>query len=100
LFVLLSPVGPYYPTGFKPVSLYADPNNVRAWPGGTGGYKMGCNYAVSIMPAMEASQMGYQQILWLLDDYVTEVGTMNVFVFWKNEKGKYLLVSCASMSAL
>jgi branched-chain amino acid aminotransferase len=26
-------------------------------------------------------------VLWLLHDYVTEVGTMNFFVFWKNEDG-------------
>ena len=41
LFVLTGPVGPYYPTGFKPVSLLADPQYVRAWEGGCGGYKMG-----------------------------------------------------------
>ena len=34
LFAILSPVGPYYPEGFKPIRVYADPHNVRAWPGG------------------------------------------------------------------
>jgi branched-subunit amino acid aminotransferase/4-amino-4-deoxychorismate lyase len=28
---------------------------------------------------------GCDQALWLLHDYVTEVGTMNFFLFWKNE---------------
>ena len=41
LFALLSPVGPYYATGFKPVKLYADPVHIRAWPGGTGDSKIG-----------------------------------------------------------
>ena len=41
LYAVLSPVGPYFPGGMKPVSLYADPHYVRAWPGGTGGYKVG-----------------------------------------------------------
>lgn len=41
LFVLIGPVGPYFPTGFKPVTLLADPKYVRAWPGGCGAYKMG-----------------------------------------------------------
>jgi len=41
LFVLLGPVGPYYLTGMAPVKLLADPKFVRAWPGGSGGYKMG-----------------------------------------------------------
>lgn len=34
LFVILSPVGPYYPNGFKPVSLYGTTEYVRAAPGG------------------------------------------------------------------
>ena len=34
LFVILSPCGPYFSTGIKPVNLMADPNYVRAWPGG------------------------------------------------------------------
>jgi hypothetical protein len=34
------PAGPYYPTGFKPVSLLATSHYVRAGPGGTGGYKV------------------------------------------------------------
>lgn len=41
LYALLSPVGPYFPSGMKPVTLYADTHYVRAWPGGTGGYKVG-----------------------------------------------------------
>jgi branched-chain amino acid aminotransferase len=40
-FTILSPVGPYFPSGFKPVKLLADDVNVRAYPGGTGGYKLG-----------------------------------------------------------
>ena len=32
-------------------------------------------------------------MLWLLHDYVTEVGTMNFFVFWINENGEKELVT-------
>jgi branched-chain amino acid aminotransferase len=32
-------------------------------------------------------------VLWLLHDYVTEVGTMNLFVFWKNEDGEDELIT-------
>ena len=31
-FVVLSPVGPYYPRGFMPVKLFCDTQIVRAWP--------------------------------------------------------------------
>ncbi len=95
LFVILSPVGPYYPTGFKPVKLWSDEVNVRAWPGGTGGNKLGSNYAGTILPQAEAAARGYQQILWLFgpDHQITEVGSMNMFVFLVNEKGERELVT-------
>ena len=35
LYVICSPVGPYYPDGFKPVALYGTTEYVRASPGGT-----------------------------------------------------------------
>lgn len=41
LFVVCCPVGPYYKTGFAAVSIHAEEKFVRAWPGGTGAYKIG-----------------------------------------------------------
>ena len=40
LYVISSPVGPYYKSGFAPVRLTADSPYVRAWPGGTGNSKV------------------------------------------------------------
>jgi branched-chain amino acid aminotransferase len=90
LFVIASPVGPYYRTGFNPVSLYADKENKRAWPGGVGSFKVGGNYGPTIAPAKEAMEKGYNQILWMWgdDDEVTECGAMNLFFVIKNEEGK------------
>jgi hypothetical protein len=51
------------------------------------------NYAPGILPALEASQKGYQQILWLNGDNITEVGTMNLFGFWKNKNGDKELIT-------
>ena len=48
LFVILSPVGPYFAGGLKPVNLLADPRYVRAWQGGCGYVKMGSNYAPTL----------------------------------------------------
>ncbi|KAM7223986.1 branched-chain amino acid aminotransferase II [Rhypophila decipiens] len=88
LYVIASPVGPYYPTGFKAVSLEATDYAVRAWPGGVGDKKLGANYAPCIVPQREAMSRGFQQNLWLFgeEEYVTEVGTMNFFVAVKNKK--------------
>ncbi|KAL4740176.1 aminotransferase [Aspergillus similis] len=96
LFVIASPVGPYYPTGFKAISLEATDYAVRAWPGGVGDKKLGANYAPCIVPQLEAASRGFQQNLWLFgeEEYVTEVGTMNLFIALKNkETGKKELVT-------
>lgn len=96
LFVIASPVGPYYPTGFKAVSLEATDYAVRAWPGGVGDKKLGANYAPCIVPQLEAAKRGFHQNLWLFgeEEYVTEVGTMNMFVALKNkETGQKELVT-------
>ncbi|CAI6097914.1 hypothetical protein V2G26_009084 [Clonostachys chloroleuca] len=88
LYVIASPVGPYYPTGFKAVSLEATDYAVRAWPGGVGDKKLGANYAPCIVPQLEASSRGHQQNLWLFgeEQFVTEVGTMNMFAAIKDKK--------------
>ncbi|KAG8734434.1 hypothetical protein FRC10_011745 [Ceratobasidium sp. 414] len=74
LFVICSPVGPYYKNGFKPVRLLATTEYIRAAPRGTGGYKLGANYAPGVVPQVLAAKQGYDQILWLLgeEDYLTE----------------------------
>jgi branched-chain amino acid aminotransferase len=102
LYVLTGPVGPYFPTGFKPVSLMADPQYVRAWKGGSGGYKMGANYAPTIAVQKEALKHNCQQVLWLFgpDHEVTEVGTMNFFAFWLNEAGERELVTAPLSTGL
>ncbi|KAK7511652.1 aminotransferase [Phyllosticta citriasiana] len=88
LYVIASPVGPYYPTGFKAVSLEATDYAVRAWPGGVGDKKLGANYAPCIVPQMQAASRGFHQNLWLFgeEEYVTEVGTMNLFAAIKNKE--------------
>lgn len=95
LYMIASPVGPYYSTGFKAVSLEATDYAVRAWPGGVGNKKLGANYAPCVKPQLEAAKKGYQQNLWLFGEegYVTEVGTMNVFFVFKNSDGKKELVT-------
>ncbi|CDQ83932.1 unnamed protein product [Oncorhynchus mykiss] len=84
LYVILSPVGPFFSTGAKP---RRDWRLVR---GGTGDCKMGGNYGASIYAQHEAVDYGCQQVLWLYGDdhQITEVGTMNMFLFWNNEKGE------------
>lgn len=95
LYVLASPTGPYFPTGFKPVSLLADPKYVRAFPGGAGNVKVGSNYGPTIYVGIEANKKGCQQVLWLFgeEEYLTEAGTMNMFLVLKNKNGETELIT-------
>ncbi|KAG2053901.1 branched-chain amino acid aminotransferase II [Suillus hirtellus] len=84
LYVIASPAGPYFA---KPISLLAVSENVRAWPGGTGGHKVAGNYSPGFLPQRTAAEKGYDQILWLFGDdrRVTEAGVMNFFVVVKRD---------------
>jgi branched-chain amino acid aminotransferase len=82
-FVIISPVGPYYPAGFEPLKIWVEDRYVRAAPGGLGSVKAAANYAASLLASEEARARGYQQVLWLdaaNHRTIEEVGTMNLFV--------------------
>jgi len=82
-FLILSPVGSYYPEGINPVKILATDKFVRAVQGGLGSAKTGGNYAASLYAAEEAKKQGYTQVLWLDGvhrKYLDEVGTMNIMV--------------------
>ncbi len=87
-YIILSPVGAYYPQGFNPVDIYVTEKYIRAAPGGLGEAKTSANYAASLLAAEEAHELGYTQVLWLdaLErKYPEEVGTSNIF-FYINEE--------------
>lgn len=87
-FIILSPVGPYYPEGFKPVAIYATDKYVRAVRKGVGDCKTAGNYGASLLGQVEAKKLGFSQVLWLDAielKYIEEVGTMNIFVRFKDE---------------
>ncbi|CAL8096514.1 unnamed protein product [Calicophoron daubneyi] len=95
LSILLCPVAPFFDTGNKGVSLYADPKYVRAWEGGCGSFKLSSNYAPALYVQRLTNERNCQTALWLYgpDELVTEAGTMNIFVFWTNEHGEKELIT-------
>ena len=99
LFVIASPVGPYYPTGFKAVSLEATDYAVRAWPGGVGNMKLGANYAPCVVPQLQAAKRGFHQNLWLFgeEEFVTEVGTMNFFAAIRDKETRKKVLMTAPL---
>nr|AGT02808.1 branched-chain-amino-acid transaminase [Angomonas desouzai] len=103
LFIVATPVGPLYapPAGSDPkvfqvfpVSLLVEEKAKRAWPGGTGGCKLGANYAGPILVQEEAHKKGYNQVLWLgANQEVQEVGAMNFICVWKTKEGEVELAT-------
>lgn len=86
--VILSPVGPYYAEGLKPVKIYVEDEYVRAVRGGLGFTKAAANYAASLLAGEIAHQKGYSQVLWLdgvSHENVEEVGSMNIFFKFQDE---------------
>ncbi len=93
LVLMSSPVGPYYPTGFKPISLSCSLNSIRSAPGGTGFYKVGGyyfslfrNYGPTLKQANDVIKSGHHQVLWLYGDEVIEAGTSNIFFVFKSSR--------------
>ncbi len=80
--VIASPVGPYFSSGVKPVSIWVSRDYHRAGPGGTGAAKCGGNYAASLLPQQEAYAKGFEQVCFLDVDgeALEELGGMNVMV--------------------
>jgi len=84
--IVSSPVGPYYPTGFNPISLHCETHYIRSAPGGTGGHKLGGNYGPTIAVGNDAIKKGHQQVLWLWNGKVGEIGSSNIFFVLKDKQ--------------
>jgi branched-chain amino acid aminotransferase len=87
-YIMLGPVGAYYPQGFNPVDIYVTEKYIRAARGGLGEAKTLANYAHSLLAQEEAHEDGYTQVLWLdaiERKYVEEVGTSNIFFYIGDE---------------
>lgn len=80
--VFVSPVGPYFKEGFKPTPMAILCQYDRAAPLGTGRYKVGGNYAASLVAGEKAHELGYSAVLYLdakEKKYIDECGPANFF---------------------
>ncbi len=85
--VFVTPVGPYFKTGFNPTALVILRQYDRAAPQGTGNYKIGGNYAAGLVAGVEAHEMGYSAVLYLdpkEKKYIDEGGPANFFAVKNN----------------
>jgi branched-chain amino acid aminotransferase len=80
--IYVSPVGPYFKTGFKPIRLVFTRDFHRAAPKGTGGVKFIGNYAGTMLPARQVKALGFNECIYLdarEEKYIEEVGAANFF---------------------
>jgi len=98
LFVLfVTPVGPYFKTGFKPSKVVIMRDFDRAAPQGTGTLKVGGNYAASLKSGHIAHDKGYSMVVYLdakEKKYIDECGAANFFMIQGN---KYLTPESTSI---
>lgn len=79
--IFVVPVGPYFKEGMKPVNFITSDFD-RAAPNGTGNYKVGGNYAASLLPHKQAVDLGFADCIYLdpiSHTKIEEVGAANFF---------------------
>ena len=87
--VFVTPVGPYFKTGFKPVSLIVEEEFDRAAPNGVGDIKVGGNYAAGLRASIRAKERGYTEVLYLdakEKKYIDESGPANFFAITRDDR--------------
>ena len=86
--ILVTPVGPYFKGGVKPLTVRLSDLD-RAAPHGTGHIKAGLNYAMSLHAIQDAHRQGYDENLYLdsgTRTYIEETGGANVLFVTKDGK--------------
>ena len=85
--VFVTPVGPYFKSGFKPSTVVVERDSDRAAPLGTGHIKVGGNYAASLKVTVNSHKAGYSSALYLdtkEKKYIDECGPANFFAIKGN----------------
>ncbi len=86
--ILVTPVGPYFKGGVKPITIRVCDYD-RAAPHGTGHIKAGLNYAMSLYAIVEAHKQGYDENMYLdaaTRTKVEETGGANFLFVTKDGK--------------
>ncbi|MBE6756995.1 MAG: branched-chain amino acid aminotransferase [Ruminococcaceae bacterium] len=86
--ILVTPVGPYFKGGVKPLTLRISDLD-RAAPRGTGHIKGGLNYAMSLYNIVDAHEQGYDENVYLdpgTRTYIEETGGANILFVTKDNK--------------
>ena len=86
--MFVTPVGPYFKGGVKPLTLRISDFD-RAAPHGTGHIKAGLNYAMSLYAIVDAHEQGFDENVYLDSGsrtYIEETGGANILFVTKDNK--------------
>ena len=105
--VFATPVGPYFKGGFTTTPFVVTREFDRAAPLGTGTFKIGGNYAASLVAGSKAIAMGYSNVFYLdakEKKYIDECGAANFFGIKNNTyitpKSRSILQSITNKSLM
>ena len=90
IFLVASPVGSYFSGGIK---LSVNEDYWRGTPHSASAFKLGSNYAPTVLIGEELAKRGYSQAIWTYNEQLLESGATNMFFVIKNKQGETEIVT-------
>jgi len=76
----------------RPISLKCS-TQAKNWPLGHGSFRISGNMGPLVPYVSDAKNNGFDDVLWLLDDYIKELTALNVFVLQQSRYGHMELIT-------
>jgi branched-chain amino acid aminotransferase len=92
IFIILSTI---QANKTKPLKLLCTESITKKYPESFGHLNLGSNLGPVLEELKLARENGYDDILFLINDNITELCDMNVFVYWENQNGTKELLTPA-----
>ena len=90
IYIVASPVGNYFS---GPIRLSVCEEYWRGTPYSASGFKLGANYAPTVLIGHELAKRGYSQAIWTYNEQLLESGATNMFFVTVDKEGKTEIVT-------
>lgn len=77
----------------RDLSLKCADGAYKNWPLGHGEFRVSGNIGPLVPVVHDAKQNGFDDVLWMLDDYIKEMTILNVFIYWKSRIGELEIIT-------
>lgn len=89
IFAILNPAN----LKAKTLKLKCAPDVIKNWPLGHGEFRVSGNLGPLLPTVADAKRNGFDDVLWMLDDYLKELTVLNIFILWKSRFGSIELLT-------